>query len=159
LKLVKEQKKCPVDSDLAIWMVDLAKTYQNYPNQRLRLGCLERACYICELTYGRNRKGFWDAMLLLTDYYIDHGQIDSAVKTVATVTAEQEKRFGKHPAALGDAVYRFAIKCESEYKYNQAKQLGLAVLNLAKDSSNPLSYGLPAFYCLLGMNNLASGRP
>src|SRR5579883_1581721 len=46
LKLVKANKCCPVESDLAIWMVDLAKAYQNYPDQKKRSGCLERACYI-----------------------------------------------------------------------------------------------------------------
>jgi hypothetical protein len=159
LRLVKAQKRCPVEDDLAIWMVDLAKTYQTYPNSRLRGGCLERACYICELTYGRDRKGFWDAMSLLADYCVDRGQIERAVQVQRTVVAEQEKRFGKNPNALGDTLYQLAIKYKTEHKYDQAKQLALVVIKMAHSNSNSLTDGLPAFYSFLGMNSLAQGKP
>jgi hypothetical protein len=157
LTLVKAHKCCPVESDLAVWMVDLAKTYQEYPNPGMRLGCLGRACYICELTYGRNRKGFWDAMSRLADYYLDQGQNEKAVSVLAAVVSEEEKRFGKNPSALGDTVYQLAIKRRTEHKYQQAKQLGMVVIKMAQSSSSTLRAGLPAFFSLLGINSCAEG--
>jgi tetratricopeptide (TPR) repeat protein len=152
LKLVKEQKKCPLDDDVAIWMVDLAKTYQDYPNPRLHSGCLERACYICQLTFGKNRKGYWDAMLLLADYCVTSGQIDKAVQIFSEVAAEQENRFGKNPALLGGKLHELAIKSRQKHQFEAAKRLELAAIKSAEKDKSLLADGIPAFYLFLAMN-------
>jgi len=60
---------------------------------------------------------------------------------------------------LVDAQNKLAIKCETERKYDQTKELELAVIKSVRGNSGAASIGLPAFYFLLGMNATARGKP
>jgi tetratricopeptide (TPR) repeat protein len=62
-------------------------------------------------------------------------------------------------APLVDAQNKLAIKCETEQKYDQTKELELAVIKSMRRDPEAATIRLPAFYFLLGMNATARGKP
>jgi len=160
IQLVKQQSEAKtLESEISVWLVDLANAYQNYnKDPRDREDCLKHACLLKKLTFGAAHKETVDCMMQLANYYVDQKQIEQAVKVLETLEIALEKKYGKNPSALGDMINQLAIKCKTEHKYEQAKQLEMRVIKMANTKTGSLKAGLPAFYLFLGMNAAAQGK-
>jgi len=157
--LIKTQKNTnKLDPQVNFWGAGLADAYESNHRAETRELCLKHACYLKTLVYGANHRECTDCLSKLADYYIDNGQTDKALKILSFREALMIKIFGKSADRFGDMLNDLALKCEKEHKNEQAKQLELAVINIAPTNIGSINAGLPAFYSFLGMNTLAEGK-
>lgn len=159
ITVIKAQKVAhTLHQDVFNWLVDLAEKYQSHEFPKTRETCLKHACQLKALAFGSTHKETVSCLQLLVNYYLEQGQVGKAVSIITTVVAAQEKTVGKNPNTLGLMLNQLAIDCKTKHKYDQAKQLELHVIDLARLNSSILKCGLPAFYSFLGMNSLCQGK-
>jgi hypothetical protein len=159
IKLVKAEKEDGIlDPEVGVWLVDLSDTYQARQNPKSRESCLKHACQLKALTFGGTHRECLECLSILIHYYLDHGNVDQAVRTLSTLIVLQEKTMGKNPNAACNVLNQEAINYEKQHKYETAKKLGLAALRIAKTTSGVSSAALPTFNAFLGMNAFAQGN-
>jgi len=157
--LMKQQKDAGIlDPQVSFWAAALSEEYMSNTKPENREICLRHACYLKGLVYGGTHRECLDCLNKLAGYYIDQNKMDKAIHFLTVVQSIMDTKYGKKPDALGETFNILAIKCRLEHKYDQAKQLELAVIKMANESIGDLRAGLPAFYSFLGMNALAQGK-
>jgi tetratricopeptide (TPR) repeat protein len=159
IELFKQQKtEGTLDPQVSFWAAVLSDSYLSNTKPDNREKCLKRACYLKEIIYGDSHNECLGCLNKLAAYYIDQGKIDKAIRILTLVQGIADKRFGKNPDGLGTTLHQLALKCRTEHKYQQAKELELVVIKTANQSSTNLRAGLSAFYSFLGMNAFARGK-
>jgi uncharacterized protein YjgD (DUF1641 family) len=151
--LIKQQKEAgTLDPQVSFWAAVLSDEYINNKSPETREICLKRACYLKALIYSDTHKECTDCLNKLAECYIQNNKVEKAIHLLTITNAIMDKKYGKDPDRLGDTLHKLALKCEAAHQYEQAKQLELAVIKIAKTNSQYLSAGLPAFYYFLSMN-------
>jgi hypothetical protein len=162
VEIIKQQKAENIlDPQVSFWAAVLSDSYlsKNLPESREK--CLKRACYLKEIIYGDGHNECIGCLNKLAEYLVQEGKVDKAIRILTLTHEITEKKLGRDPNknkdGLGDPLHNLALKCRTQHKFLQAKELELEVIRLAKLGNGYLKAGLPAFYSFLGMNEFAQG--
>jgi len=159
VNLIKTQKEAnTLNPQVSFWAAALSDAYEDNHKPDTRELCLKHACYLKNLVYGSNHRECIDCLTKLADYYIDENKIDKAIKTLEFIQALLTKQYGEDPNRFGNTLNDLAIRCENKHAFKQVEKLELEAVKIARRSKSTLSTGLPAFYCLLGINALDQGK-
>ena len=151
--IIRQQKEAgTLDPQVVFWVSALSDEYLGNKLPKTRETCLRHACCLKALIYNDSNKECLGCLNKLADYYIEQGNTDQAIHYLMIIEKIIETKSGKDPDRLGDRLHHAAIFSETNHKYEQAKKLELAVIELAKKSSGYLNAGLPAFYNFLSLS-------
>ncbi len=156
IDLMNQQKENgTLDPKVNFWAAVLSDSYMSNSRPETRETCLRRACYLKTFIYGGKHRECIDCVNKLADCYVGNGKIDRAI---SLLTAANKSNNEKGSDVLACTLHNMAVCSQRKHKYEQAKQLELAAIDIARSASASLKSELPNFYDFLSLNAFVEGK-